>query len=48
MSGSWGSFNPHGANRSLIVVLFALDQFIIVVAVPKIVSEFHALDRGEQ
>jgi hypothetical protein len=28
------------------VVLFALDQFIITVAVPQIVSEFNALDQG--
>jgi hypothetical protein len=27
-------------------VLFALDQFIITVAVPQIVSEFDALDKG--
>lgn len=27
------------------VVLFALDQFIITVAVPQIVSEFHALSK---
>lgn len=32
---------------TLNVVLFALDQFIIVVAVPQIVSEFHSLDKGE-
>jgi MFS family permease len=28
-------------------MLFALDQFIITVAVPQIVSEFQALDRVE-
>jgi hypothetical protein len=33
-------------NTSFNVVLFALDQFIITVAVPQIVSEFDALDQG--
>lgn len=41
---SWCCADAFGISFN--VVLFALDQFIITVVVPQIVSEFDALDKG--